>query len=211
MALFMHIIFCILFSESSPRKTLCWSILSSKALNFFFILYNLKSVCMRKLYLMLIPAIWIFAGCSKSGKEGDDAAQKRADEFHASIKGHKYKPVSFYSDKPIDYITNDNEVKSETDLWIYVKEYIKDDENVFNSDASVTVHQNANKMPGNNAATFNLAYGVEVSGPDVMFKFVDYNYVAAQYKLSEFDNAYFTVYVDGPAGSKLYSKFARVE
>jgi len=167
---------------------------------------------MRKLYLMLIPAIWMFTGCTKSAStEENDAAQKRAGEFHTSIKTHKYKPVSFYSDKPIDYITNDTEVKSETDLWIYVKEYIKDDVNFFNGDASVTVFQNANKMPGNEEATFNLAYGVGANGKDVIFDFVDYNYVKTKYKLDAFDNAYFTIYVDGPAGSKLYSKFARVE
>ena len=44
-----------------------------------------------------------------------------------------------------------------------------------------------------------------------MLKFVDYNYVVTKYKLEQFDNAYFTIYVDGPAGAKLFSKFARVE
>jgi len=166
---------------------------------------------MRKLYLMLIPAIWIFSGCTKSVSDEENAAKKRADEFQTSIKGHKYKPVSFYADKPIDYITNDVEVKAETDLWIYVKEYIKDDVNLFNGDATVTIYQNAVKMPGNESATFTVAYGTSVNGKDVMFDFVDYNYVVAHYKLEQFDDGYFTVYVDGPAGSKLYSKFARVE
>ena len=141
----------------------------------------------------------------------NDAAQKRADEFTASIKTHKYKPVSFYSDKPIDYITNDTEVKSETDLWSYVKAHIKDDVNLFNGDGTVTIFQNALKMPGNEDATFTMSYGASASGKDVMFKFVDYNYVATNYRLDQFDNAFFTVYIDGPAGSKLYSKFARVE
>ena len=167
---------------------------------------------MRKLYLALIPAIWIFAGCSKTvSNEQNNAAQKRANDFQASIKGHKYKPVAFYSDKPIDYITTDNEVKSETDLWVYVKSYIKDDVNLFGDNGSLTIYQNTDKMPGNEAATLPAVYGTLVKGTDVMFNFVDYNYVATQYRLDQFDNAYFTIYVDGPAGSKLYSKFARVE
>ena len=167
---------------------------------------------MRKLYLMLIPAVWILSGCAKSVSNGDDKeTQKRADEFQASVKTHKYKPVSFYSDKPIDYITNDSEVRAETDLWIYVKAYIKDDVNLFNADGTVTIFQNALKFPGNEAVTLSVPYAVSASGKDVMVDFVDYNYVVTKYKLEQFDNAYFTVYIDGPAGSKLFSKFARVE
>ena len=168
---------------------------------------------MRKVYLLLIPAVWILSGCAKTVDEGavDKETQKRADDFQASVRAHKYKPVSFYSDKPIDYITNDAEVRAETDLWIYVKDYIKDDVNLFNTDGTVTIHQNASKFPGNEAATISVPYVISASGKDVMLNFVDYNYVATKYKLEQFDNAYFTVYVDGPAGAKLFSKFARVE
>jgi len=164
---------------------------------------------MRKLYLMLIPAIWILTSCSKTASnEQNNAAQQRANDFQASIKTHKFKPVAFYSDKPIHYISTDS---ARTDLWIYVKSYIKDDVNVFNDNGTVTIYQNADKMPGNEAATINASYGTLVKGTDVMFNFVDYNYVATQYRLEQLDNAYFTVYVDGPAGSKLFSKFARID
>jgi hypothetical protein len=167
---------------------------------------------MRKLYLMLIPVVGIFSGCTKSvSNEESNEAQKRADAFQTSINAHRYKPVAFYSDKPIDYITNDNEVKSETDLWLYVKDYIKDDINYFNNNKTVTIFQNAVKMAGNESPTITADYGAMVVGKEVMFNFVDYNYVPTQYRLEQFDDAYFTVYVDGPAGSKLYSKFARVE
>jgi len=210
-ALFMHIIFCKLLSKSYPVKTLCWSILSNLRAQIFNQIHQ-NSVCMRKLYLMLIPAIWISTGCTKSvSSEENNAAQQRADAFSANIKTHKYKPVAFYSDKPIDYITNDTEVRSETDLWIYVKDYIKDDINLFNPDGTVTIFQNAVKMPGNESASFTMRYGASVVNKEVMFDFVDYNYVVSHYKLEQFDDAYFTVYVDGPSGSKLYSKFARVE
>ena len=166
---------------------------------------------MRKLYLMLIPAIWICSGCTKTVSSEEDATKKKADEFKASITTHRYKPVAFYSDKPIDYITDDNEVKSETELWGYVKDYIKDDVNQFNDNGSVTIFQNAVKMPGNDAPSITFDYQVGATGTDVYFKFVDYNYVVTTYKLEEFNDAYFTVYLAGPAGSKLYSKFARVE
>jgi hypothetical protein len=167
---------------------------------------------MRKLYLMLIPALWMCTGCTKTvSNEETNAAKQKAADFQASITTHRYKPVSFYSDKPIDYITNDNEVKSETDLWIYVKDYIKDDVNLFNNNGTVTIFQNAIKFPGNESATLTEDFNVSANGKDVMMKFVDYNYVPTTYRLQEFTDAYFIVYVDGPAGSKLYSKFARVE
>ena len=167
---------------------------------------------MRKLYLVLIPtAMWICSGCTKSLSNEENAAKKQADEFKAAITTHKYKPVSFYSDKPIDYITDDNVVKSETDLWIYVKDYIKDDVDLFNNDGTVTIYQNAIKFPGNNAATLTEDYNVSANGTDVTLKFVDYNYVPTTYRLQEFTDAYFIVYLDGPSGSKLFSKFARVE
>ena len=92
-----------------------------------------------------------------------------------------------------------------------MKSYIKDDVNLFGDNGSLTIYQNTDKMPGNEAATIPAVYGTLVKGTDVMFNFVDYNYVATRYRLDQFDNAYFTVYVDGPAASKLYSKFARVE
>jgi len=167
---------------------------------------------MVKQYLMLIAAVGVLSGCAKSVSNGDNKeTQKRADDFSVSIKNHKFKPVSFYSDKPIDYITNDVEVRAETDLWIYVKDYIKDDINLFNADGNVTIFQNASKFPGNEAPTITTAYAITAEGNDVMLKFVDYNYVVTKYKLEQFDNAYFTIYVDGPAGAKLFSKFARVE
>src|SRR5689334_10297322 len=127
---------------------------------------------MRKLYVMLIPiAMWMCSGCTKAVSSEDNAAKKRADDFQASIVTHKYKPVAFYSDKPIDYITTDNEVKSETDLWIYVKDYIKDDENLFNNNGTVTIYQNALKFPGNEAATLSEDYSIGANGSDVMMKF----------------------------------------
>src|SRR6478672_7534086 len=165
--------------------------------------------CMRKLYLVLIPtALWMSSGCKKSLSSEENAAKKQADAFKSAITTHKYQAVSFYSDKPIDYITDDNVVKSETDLWVYVKEYIKDDWDLFNDNGTVTIYQNAAKFPGNDAATLSEDYNISTSGTDVTLKFVDYNYVPTTYRLQEFTDAYFIVYVNGPSGSKLFSKFA---
>lgn len=169
---------------------------------------------MRNLHTMLvIGTLTLATACSKSGAGGEDnsAAKQRAADFQTNVQAHKYKVAAFYSDKPIDYITSDTEVKSETDLWAYVKEHIKDDENYFGAGGALTIDQKITKMPGNETQTINGSYSISARGADVIVNFVDYAYKPLEYKLHEFDNAYFTVYIDGPNGSKLYSKYARVE
>jgi hypothetical protein len=167
---------------------------------------------MRKLNLMFFAGMVCLAtSCSKSVSEEDAATKQRSTDFQASVQTHKYKLVAFYSDKAIDYITSDSEVRAETDLWRYVKPHILDDENYFGANGELIVYQKASKMPGNESEQFTKEYGISVRGTDVILKFIDYVYIPTEYKLQEFDNAYFTVYVDGPSGAKLYSKYARVE
>ncbi|HEY0679483.1 MAG TPA: hypothetical protein VGD17_14465 [Chitinophagaceae bacterium] len=167
---------------------------------------------MRKLHLMLVIGVTCIAtSCSKSIGEEDSAAKKRSDDFQASVQAHKYKLVAFYSDKAIDYITNDSEVRAETDLWPYVKTHIIDDENYFGANGKLTIYQKTDKIAGNSSEQIDTDYSIGVKGTDVVVKFVDYLYNSLEYKLHEFDDAYFTFYIDGPAGSKLYSKYARVE
>jgi len=168
---------------------------------------------MRKLYLMLIPAACVFASCSKAVTTPDgatDEATKKANAFASALKAHKYKLVSFTSDKPIDYISNDNEVKSETDLWAYVKDYVKDDVNQFNDNNTVSIWQGATKKAGQDGDIINVKFGAQAKGDAVMLNFVDYDYDPMQYKLDTYDDTGFSVFVDGPSGSKLYSKFQRV-
>jgi len=167
---------------------------------------------MRKLHLLCFTVI-LCAGtaCHKTISEEDNAAKEKATAFQTNVQAHKYKLVQFYADKPIDYITSDTEVKSETDLWAYVKTHITDDENYFGTNGALTIYQKGIKMPGNETETVNAEYQIFAQGPDVAVVFVDYSYKPLNYKLHEFDNSFFTVYIDGPAGSKLYSKFARVE
>lgn len=167
---------------------------------------------MRKLHLMLFIGItWVGTACQKSTSTEDSAANQRAADFQAAVQSNKFMLVSFYADKPIDYITNDTEVKSETDLWPYVKTHVKDDEYFFGTGGALTIHQKNNKIGGNDAATINGSYSISAKGQDVSVMFIDYLYGPLEYKLHEFDNAFFTVYIDGPGGAKLYSKYARVQ
>ena len=161
---------------------------------------------------MLIPAACIFASCSKAvNTPGTTTTQndQKAAQFAAALKNHKYKLVSFTSDKPIDYMANDNETKAETDLWAYVKEYVKDDVNQFN-DNTVSIWQGTARVAGKDGDVITVAYGAQGKDAAVMLNFVDYDYEPMQYKLDKYDDTQFTVYIDGPSGSKLYSKFSRV-
>jgi hypothetical protein len=165
---------------------------------------------MRTLTLYLAIGFLAMA-CKKSLNSDEEAAKQRSADFTASIQQHTYKLVAFYSDKAIDYITNDTEVRSETDLWSYVKPHVIDDESYFASGGILTINQKLEKFPGNDSEQINGSYGISAKGSDVVFKYVDYIYLPIEYKLQEFTNAYFIVYLEGPASSKLYSKFARID
>lgn len=86
-----------------------------------------------------------------------------------------------------------------------------DDENLFGANKSLTIYQRNSKIAGNESETVSANYEIFAKGQDVAVNFIDYSYKSLEYRLHEFDNAYFTVYVDGPNGSKLFTKFARVE
>src|SRR5688572_13884019 len=107
-----------------------------------------------KIVNLLAVAI-LATGVLSSCKKGDDISaesKQKAEEFKAFVVSKKFQVSEYYADKPIDYIEDDAEVKSETDLWIYVSPWIKDDWNVFDVNAGiVTVTQNATKVSGNTA------------------------------------------------------------
>lgn len=156
-----------------------------------------------------LMAVVVLVSCSKPGGGGGVDQQKRSEEFKASISNQGYKPVAFYSDKPIDYITTDAEVRSETDLWKYVKDYIKDDRYVFGADGVSVIYQNTLKVNWSNADTLHFNYGITPQDKYVYINFVNYDYYPSVYKLESFNDSEMIFYVDGPNGSKLFSKYVR--
>src|SRR5689334_22968666 len=91
--------------------------------------------------------------CKKEdGASAEDKA--KADQFKSFVESKRFQIKEYYSDQPIDYVEDDDTVKSETDLWPYVSNWIKDDYNVIDIDAgTVTITQNAHKIAGNDAET----------------------------------------------------------
>lgn len=149
----------------------------------------------------------MLVSCSKNSGTTEEQQQKKAEEFLNFIGNGQFRLTDFYSDKPIDYVTTDNVVKQETDLRSYIKPYLLDDDNFFADKGILTIAQNAQKIPGNNAAVINGSYLVSYDASHVYFDFVDHTYSPARYKVENFAAGKFTLYIDWPTGAKLYSRF----
>ena len=164
---------------------------------------------MKTLQATLLFAIIVISTVSCNKKDEVSAEHKqKAEEFKAYIASKQFQIKEFYSDKPIDYVEDDAEVKSETDLWPYVSLWIKDDYNVFDVAAGkVTITQNTHKLEGEtaNIITRDFSIGADKDGP--YFNFLNYQYNPLKYRIVEFSGDTFLVYVDWHSGGRVYTRF----
>ncbi len=159
------------------------------------------------LFSLMAIAILAF-GCKKDQTLNEN--QKKAEEFRTLVAGKSFRATSFRSDKPIDYITNDSEVKAETDLWSYVKPHIVDDSNIFTAPSTLKIAQNALKVSGNDSTVLNRSYAISADKKSVIVDFVDYEYKPLRYRLQDFSETQFTLYIEWN-GAILSSRFTRVQ
>lgn len=158
---------------------------------------------------VIVAATFALSSCKKD--KGDDINPeyiKKADEFKAFIASKVFQIADYYSDKPIDYIEDDTEIRSETELWKYVSPWLKDDYNVFNNNTNkVEITQNDSKISTDNSAVivkdFNI--GADKDGP--YFNFLSHEYQPLKYRLVEFTGDQFIVYVNWHSGAKVFTKF----
>jgi len=162
--------------------------------------------------LQLVLIALSFSAMYSCTKNGDTKAlnETKAKEFKAILDLKHFRLVDFYSDKPIDYVTTDTEVKSETDLKIYIKPYLLDDDNYFDNEGGVVITQNTQKKPGLTDPLLNRNYSVSSDENGVYLDFLDYDYNPIKYKLGEFTTAGFTIYLDWPGGARVFSRFDRL-
>ena len=160
------------------------------------------TVTLKSLMLAMVSA-FLFTSCDKKGEENE----KKANEFKTFTAAKKFKIVSFYADKPVDYEQDDTEVKAETDLWPYVKDYIRDDVNRVTDNGQVHIDQMAIKFPGHDEATLIKPFKVLSDHTGAYLEFVDYFYDPLRYKLLEFKENYFIIYIDFNGGAKVFSKY----
>jgi hypothetical protein len=160
-------------------------------------------------------AQFVLSSCSKNSASDEEAQalanqQKKSEEFQAIVNAHRFRLVDFYSDKPIDYIETDTEVRSETDLKAYIKPYLLDDDNMFDGQGKLSIVQNTQKMPGVTDPILIRNYNVSHDKNNVFLDFVTYTYSPAKYKVSEYSPAGFVIYLDWPNGAKVFSRFQAV-
>jgi hypothetical protein len=153
-------------------------------------------------------SISLLSSCSKNG-DTKALNDKKATEFKTIIDLKHFRLVDFYSDKPIDYIQTDAEIKSETDLKVYIKPYLLDDDNFFESEGGVVITQNQQKKPGLTDPVLNRNFNVSADENSAYLDFLDYDYYPVKYKLGEYSTGGFTIYLDWPGGAKVYSRFER--
>jgi hypothetical protein len=150
-----------------------------------------------------------FTSCQKEENTKNELA-KKSEEFKGYAQGKAFVPVEFYSDKPIDYIDTDAEVKAETDLNKYIYSYLKDDNIVFDANGVLRIQQNGLKIPGNDSAVLIRSWQIKPGTATVNVDFVDYNYRPRTYRLVEYNDTTFLAYVDWKENdAKLFSKFRK--
>ena len=153
------------------------------------------------LFLLLICAF--FVACDKDLSLENAQVEKVV---------RKYQLRAFYSDVPVDFVESDDVIKQETDLWVYVKEYLKDDVNIFSeSDSSVVIHQNEIKIPGNEEPLLFKDYYIGTDAEGTFMKFLGPSYEPLVYRLVEMTENYILVYVVWKDDVKIYSRFERVQ
>lgn len=122
----------------------------------------------------------------------------------------KYQLAAFYSDIPIDFVENDNEVRSETNLWAYVNAYLKDDINEFEKDGTkLLIHQGDVKIPGNDSAVLHKTYFIGTDEDGSYMRFLGPEYEVLRYRLLEVTDDHIILYLKWKHGSTIYSRLDR--
>jgi len=123
----------------------------------------------------------------------------------------KFQLKAFYSDIPIDFIENDDIIKSESDLWAYVNDYVKDDVNLFtDNNTDVQVYQNDKKLPGLDDAILYRTYFIGSDSEGSYMRYLAPDYTPLRYRLNEMTDDYFILSVKWKHGATVYSRFERI-
>jgi hypothetical protein len=141
--------------------------------------------------LIVIVLVAVAISCKKSESTDDGIKpedKEKAAALQTFLQSDKFRLKKYYSETPIDYIDTDQVVKSETDLWQYVSGWLHDDAYVFGSNGTVTVEQNAMKIPGDSTPTLSRSYAVKADKNGVGFDFIGHEYQDLKYRLITFND-----------------------
>lgn len=147
---------------------------------------------MKKSFLICMILTTFFACNKDSDPEPVDNVKPedkvKATELQTFLQANKFSLTRYYSDSAIDYNDTDQVVKAETELWQYVSNWIKDDRYTFNSDGTVTIEQNMNRIQTDTTPILTRNYAVAADESGVEFKFIGHLYQDLNYRLITFSD-----------------------
>jgi hypothetical protein len=166
--------------------------------------------------LVALIAVAIFS-CNKdddkdNGGGGGDGIKPedkaKAQALTQFLESNQFHLKKYYSETPIDYIDTDQVVKEETDLWQYVSTWLHDDAYSFAS-GTVTIQQNALKIPADSTPVLNRTYKVFADKDGVGFDFIGHEYQDLKYRLILFNDTMVKVSA-GWNGKTVFSEYNKI-
>lgn len=165
-------------------------------------------------FITCVPALLLLlstTACQKSVSDKADENKQKAEEFKTFLSGSTFHAVDYYAESPIDYDETDGEVKLETDLKKYIRDYIVDDDIIFGTGSQITFVQNAVKIGTNSSAEIHMPYRTWGDKSGVLVDYIDDMYQPLTYYLHEKGSTYFILSWKRPQdGVRLFSRYEMV-
>ena len=165
-------------------------------------------------YPLLFALAFIIFACNKKDDPAVDPIspenKAKAAALTEFLKNDKLRLTRYYSETPIDYIDTDQVVMQDTNLWIYVSVWLKDDTYSFDaSSGKVTIEQNADRIDSDTSAVLTRDYSVNADVDGVAFKFIGHEYQTLNYRLITFTDTNLVVSATWN-GNKVISEYKTV-
>lgn len=164
-----------------------------------------------KIITSVFPALLLLllGSCQKNVSNEQETNTQKAQAFKTFISsGAHFRAVDFYAERAIDYDETDGQVKLETDLKKYIRDYLLDDDIIFGTNSQITFVQNAVKIGTISSAEIHLPYRAVGDKSGVLFDYIDDQYNPLTYYLHEQGSTYFILSWKRPQdGVRLFSKY----
>ncbi len=177
---------------------------------------------MRPLYTLITSFTLLFISCEKDlSYEGGyvppteppvvaPPVLTEEDHLRELFTENKFQLRAFYSDIPIHFDPTNPDADPETDLWLYVAPYLKDDANIFTENGEVKIEQNSVKKAGLPDEVLIKDYSIGEDSTGFYIMFLDAEYNPFQYRITEVGEDYFILSVNWAQGAVLYSRFEKL-
>ena len=178
--------------------------------SYMHIVFDLIRNFYKRCIILTALGLFLLSSCQKEYSAETMGLLSPKDTFmNYLLKNKTFKLDAFYSDVPIDFNPYDT-VAPRTDLWQYVRDYLKDDTLVFLPGNLAQIIQGPNLISVGTPPVINVNYGaVSDSTGALLFNFVDYDYQPFTYQLLTFNDSSFVVFIQTPS-AKLFTRYRRI-